>query len=245
MLRAADMAFDRNVDRHIQSGTHRSGIGPVPAHNIEGRSVIRAGTDDRQADGHVHAFVEREQLDRDQSLVVIHGQDGIKLAVQGTQEDGVGGERTMGVNTLFAGHDHGRLDDAGFLVAELAVLRGVRVHTADRDAGLGNVKRLDQGLVQQLQRVKYSADVQDIPDCHQRDVDGRQDYFQWPAGEHHGIVARSGLLGEQFRVSGILVAGQFPAFFGDRGRDNRIYGASLRGFDRIKTETHRCFAADL
>jgi len=81
--------------------------------------VVGAGADDGEADGHVHAAVEVEQLHRDEALVVVHGDDEVVVALHGFDKDGVGGEGADGIDAVLAGHEDGGLDDAFFLIAEV------------------------------------------------------------------------------------------------------------------------------
>src|SRR5437762_7931351 len=50
-------------------------IGFALARNIERRSVIGRGADEREAQAHIDAATKIERLDRDQRLVVIHAED--------------------------------------------------------------------------------------------------------------------------------------------------------------------------
>ena len=87
----------------------------------------------------VHFFarlvvLEAQRLDGDVPLVVIHGDDDIKLAAAGAREQRVGGQRAgdaqaLGARCLDGGHDRVLL-----LVAEEALLAGVRVEAGHRDA---------------------------------------------------------------------------------------------------------------
>ena len=74
------------------------------AGDIEGGAVIDGGADDRQAERDVDARevlpfagggidLEAQQLDRDVSLVVVHGDDGVILAGAQLDEDGIAGDR--------------------------------------------------------------------------------------------------------------------------------------------------------
>jgi hypothetical protein len=53
--------------------------------------LVGAGADDGQTDGDVHRAVASEQLDGDQALIVVHGDDAVELAVHRGDEDGVAG----------------------------------------------------------------------------------------------------------------------------------------------------------
>ena len=56
---------------------HRVGTGEALACNIEGGAVIRTSSWFRQAEGDIHRGIEVEELERDQALIVIHGDDPI------------------------------------------------------------------------------------------------------------------------------------------------------------------------
>ena len=63
------------------------------AGQIERRAVIGRGAHDRQAEGDVDALVERDGLDRDQRLIVIHGDHRIVFPPVRQMEDRVRRER--------------------------------------------------------------------------------------------------------------------------------------------------------
>src|SRR6476659_3722612 len=65
---------DRIVDGHLQRRGHRPRIGPVLSGDVESRTMVGRGADDRQPERYVDRILEVERLDRDQSLVVVHAQ---------------------------------------------------------------------------------------------------------------------------------------------------------------------------
>ena len=114
------------------------------------------------------------------------------------------GNGPVDVDARLAGHQDGRGDDAGLLVAELAALAGVRVQAAHGDARLGHAEPLAQGPVGQVDRVEHAADGELVADLEQRLVDGRQHDLKLRGDEHHRHVAGLELLGQQLGVAGIL-----------------------------------------
>ena len=64
-----------------------------------------------------------KQLQRDVALVVIHGHDGVELAVAGGDHQRVGRQRAGDVEAAAAGLGDGRGDDRPFFVAETVRLR--------------------------------------------------------------------------------------------------------------------------
>jgi hypothetical protein len=99
----------------------------------EGRAVVRecART---AAQRHVDGASEGQELHRHQTLVVVGGDDGVELALQRAHESGVGGQRARDRDPLLRERREGGPQDLLVLAAEEAVLAGVRVHAADRDA---------------------------------------------------------------------------------------------------------------
>jgi hypothetical protein len=86
-LRARGLALRVRKTSGEQHGFDHAGWIRNPfACDIECRSVIDRCPDDRKAECHVDRPAEREQLDRNQPLIVIAGDDGIELAACGTAE---------------------------------------------------------------------------------------------------------------------------------------------------------------
>src|SRR5689334_12342641 len=126
---------------------HAALVGLAGAGDVEGGAVVDAGADHRQAHGDVDACLEAEHLDRAVPLVVVHRHDEVEVPTAGAEEHGVGGERSEYVDALAARLLQSRGDLLLLLAAaEEAVLPGVRVDAADRDAGVLDAG-LDQGVV--------------------------------------------------------------------------------------------------
>ena len=70
---------------------HTIGPSNTFAGNLKRGAVVGACARERETDRNVHAAVKRVQLERDQSLIVIHAKDGIELAFDSAMEDRVGG----------------------------------------------------------------------------------------------------------------------------------------------------------
>ena len=65
------------------------------------------------------------------TLVVVHGDDGVKVTGSGAQEDRIGRDGAGDVQALGAQTSDGGLDELLLLGAEQAVLAGVRVEPGD------------------------------------------------------------------------------------------------------------------
>ena len=81
-LQASDGLF-LHIVRHIErgaDGSHQAaGIGFARTGQAQGRAMIDGGADKGQAEGDIHAFAETGVFEHRQSLVVIHGEDGIGI----------------------------------------------------------------------------------------------------------------------------------------------------------------------
>src|SRR2546422_8083894 len=82
------------VDGKLHRFGEAAGVGAPGAGKIERRAVVDGSSDERQAEGDVHAAAEARVLQHRQSLVVIHGEHAIGLAQPLGHEQRVGGDRT-------------------------------------------------------------------------------------------------------------------------------------------------------
>ena len=64
------------------------------AGNPKRRAVIGTGARKGQTEGHIHAAVESVQFQWDQTLVVIHAENGIEFIFRGAMENCIGRKRT-------------------------------------------------------------------------------------------------------------------------------------------------------
>ena len=89
---------------------------------------------EREAADQRDAAVEAHQLHGDLTLVVVHGENGIEVAVLGPQEHRVRRERPLDREPLGSGLLDRRLDDVDLLATEIAAVARMRVEARDRDA---------------------------------------------------------------------------------------------------------------
>ena len=75
-------------------------LGLARAGDVERGAVIDAGAQEGQADGDVHPLLDAEILDRDQTLVVILGDDDVEFALARPHEDRVAGPGPAGIDPL-------------------------------------------------------------------------------------------------------------------------------------------------
>ena len=87
-------------------------------------------------------MVERERLDRDQRLVVIHRERDVVGGARDRMEHGVGRDRPAGVDAVGDQAVDGRFDDIGVFATQRAVLAGVRVEPGDGEARPGDAEAI-------------------------------------------------------------------------------------------------------
>ena len=101
--------------------------------------MIRAGAGLRKTEGDVHRFVEIQQFQRDQSLVVIHREDRIVFPQRRIAENGIRNVRAgEGGESGFVEGGDGGSDDGFLLIAESAVFPGMGIQAADGDTWGGD-----------------------------------------------------------------------------------------------------------
>ena len=126
----------RHVDRGIDRGEQTLRRSPAGAGEIKCRAVINRGTDDRQAERDIDAFVKGCVLEHREPLVVIHRQlcVGTRQHILGKQC--VRGQRADQVHAFAAQLVQYRSDDFDFLAAHVAPFAGMGVEPGNQDARL-------------------------------------------------------------------------------------------------------------
>ena len=87
------LAVAQQVQSHVKRVTERRRVCLVLAHEVVGGAVVGRGAYDVESGSEAHpAHVHR--LERYESLVVVHGKDGIEAQIMAGAEEAVGGIRT-------------------------------------------------------------------------------------------------------------------------------------------------------
>ena len=119
-------------------------IGAAGAGDVEGGAVIGRGAHERQAERDVDRVIERQRLDRDQRLVVIHRERRVVALARRLMEHRVGRQRAARVDAL--GHEP--LDrgphDRQVLLAERAFLARMRIEAGDGEARMRDAEAVAQ-----------------------------------------------------------------------------------------------------
>ena len=117
---------------------------------------------------------------------------------------------------------HGRHDLVGFLVAEEALLAGVRVEPGHGDARAVDAQR-QAGRLGQVDHLADARAGHPADGLFQRDMGGDVHHAQRATGQQHGHLFGPGALGQQFGVPGIMETGQVHGLFVQRGGDDGIH----------------------
>ena len=200
-------------------------IGPAGAGDVEGGAVIGRGANERQPQRDVDGVVERQRLDRDQRLVVIHADRAVIGFARGFVEHGVGRQRPPDLDALAAQDFDGRRHDALLLGAERAVFAGMGLRPDIARRGLAMPKRAFRSAATMRAVVTIrSADSCAIASRSERwMVTGTTA----SAGDHSIITgcgasaAVRGQFGEKFGMAGMPKSGAVEHALGDRIGDDR------------------------
>src|SRR5450631_609109 len=103
--------FYRHTRGEPQGRNQACRVGAAGARDVEGRAVIWRGANERQTQRDVHGLVERQRLDRDEGLVVIHADRTVIGLAGRLVKQGVGGQGTFDVDIALAQEVDGRRDD--------------------------------------------------------------------------------------------------------------------------------------
>ena len=103
--------------------------------------MIWGSPDQRKAQGHVHGRFECHQLQGDQPLVVVQGDDTIKLVVKSPAENRIGRKRARDRlrTVLLVQSANGRFENRFLLITKRTFFRSMRVQTAKSQSRLSNV----------------------------------------------------------------------------------------------------------
>ena len=146
-----------------------------------------------------------------------------------------------------AGPRHGRLEDVGVLVAEDPVLPGVRVESADADRLVGLAERPGEGPSQGEDVVGPLRGAV-LDRLLEGDVGGEVEEVEVTGGQHEAEVLDAELVGEQFGVTGPLVAAGLHGGLVERGGDDAVdepLTGQPAGFDDEAVGAVACRRAEL
>lgn len=200
----------REARSHAQCSEHGAVIGDAAAGDVVGATVIGRGANDGKADSGVHPVSKAGEFDRDETLIVIHGDDNIEFATAGTEENGVGGVWTGGIKML--GGTDGWDDDVVFFGAEGAGFAGVRVESAHCDARLRDAQ-LATREVGKFYGCFDAIDGERVWDGTERLMNRDENHAEAGSGEHHSVALRAGDFSKQVGVTLVAVTGSVDGRF--------------------------------
>src|SRR5213078_4500844 len=106
--------------------------GLTGAGNVKRRAMVGRGSNERQSQRDVDGVLERQRLDRDQRLVVIHADRAVIGFARGIVEHSVRGQWPPDLDALAAQDFDRRRNDGLILTAERAVFASMRIEAGYR-----------------------------------------------------------------------------------------------------------------
>ena len=139
--------------------------------------MIDRRANNRQAERHVDRAPERDELHRNQSLIVITRDDHVEFAFERAHEQRVGGNRPGDVDASGAAAGDGGSDRRLFFAAEQSVFAGVRIQSGDGDPRLHLVEQRELAC-RQRDRLFHETLRQKRRHVCERNMNGREHHAQ-------------------------------------------------------------------
>ena len=108
---------------------------------------------------------------------MVHRDDAVEFTVNGPQKQGVGRERTKTVYTLVLCQRNSRRYYTLLFIAELTILTSVRIQTRNSNLRIIKAEVFFQGVIQQIYRLKDTANRKLVPHLEQGLMDCCQRQF--------------------------------------------------------------------
>ncbi len=195
--------------------------------------MVRARAKEWQAEGDIHAFVECVELERNQSLIVIHAKDAVEVTLDRAVEYGVGGEGAVEIPMRFQKCDGGR-NGLDFLAAEVAVFSGVGIQSSHGDAGI----RMPAPLEKILKQPPDSHDFwlgEHSWHAGDRHMGGDEGDGEPTTSEAHGEIFHPRASGKKFGLAGKFKAHRVQGMFANwPGHDALPFARSEFSRRRLK-----------
>ena len=143
--------------------------------------MIDRGANDRQPDREVHAATERHGFERDQPLIVIHGNHHVIRSANRGAEQGIGRKGERRVNPGAPGKTNGRCNAVLLFVAEQPVFARVRIESRHADTRLQDLEIVFHGAMSESNGLKHALGRQGVGNVPEGQVRRHKQNFQWPA----------------------------------------------------------------
>lgn len=127
----------------------------------------------------------RQYLERDQSLVVIHGKNAVVRSIRTKGEEPVGRERPLCVYAVLTCSINGRTDDRSFFRTNTSMLSCMRIQSKHSNARRCNAMVNMQCAMQGNERCNESVDRQCIGHVSERKVNGGKGNTHRIGTQHH------------------------------------------------------------
>ena len=151
--------------------------------------MIRAGANQRQAQGDIDALLKAQVFHWNQALIMVHRHHHIELADAagrgpGPHEHRVRRKRAMNLQALLLRRRHRWRDDVELFAAKQAALAGMRVQAGHGNAGRATQQQR-QSPVGDLEGLEQPLKADCIQGLAQRQMNAHQHDAQLLVGQHH------------------------------------------------------------
>src|SRR3990172_2298783 len=190
-------------DCHLDRLDQAPWICTVLTCNIVGSTVVNRGPYKGKPYGYIDRFPKGEELDRDQSLVMIHGDHDIIVALLGLIEEGICRERVTDIQTLPPCLKDGRHNLIPLFFTEQLPLSGMRVKRGYGDPR-GMVIKVSHGLMGKTDGSQHIPPFNMPRDILERHMSGHQDHAQFSPPHHKTEVLGAGDVCKHLCMTGVL-----------------------------------------
>jgi hypothetical protein len=191
--------------------------------------------------------MESVQLQRNQTLIVIHAENGIPIALRRVMENRIGGKGT-GEDCGFSIFDfrlqlfQRREDQISFFFSHGAGFAGMWIETGDRDTR-STQAALSKKIFQKQTDADDLCGSQRVRNFAERNVRGNESDGKFPARQQHGEIAHAASVGEELGLPGEfetdLVHAGFVNWPGDDGVNFTAKRQLDSFFQRLQGGTRR------
>jgi len=183
--------------------------------------MIHRSPDNRQAHGDIDPSIETCELDRDMSLIVIHGDDKIELSSGRSIKEGIGRNGAYGIDPLGPGYCHRRRDLFPLFLAKESLLPGMGIEAGHSDPRLLKTPHPSYSM-RQADDLQHALFLDPLTRVAEGNVGRDVKNTKSPRDQHQGIIPSFCPPSKDFCMTGKWVAGKVHRLLVEGRRDHRI-----------------------
>ena len=204
--------------------------------------MVHGSPNHGKAYGDVHAIGNAHHLDGPVALIVVHGNDNVKIASSGTEEERIRRQRAFHIPALGLRGFHGRKDLCFFFaIAKQAVFSGMGINGANRDTRIGDA-RTHKRVVRPCYGTLHKGGLYLVDGVNEAQMGGHVHDPQSGRHEHHRDFGRARQVGQHFRMPRKHAPCRVQGFLVQGGGADGLGLARLHKFHRLLDELVGSFA---